>query len=225
MVAGHQPRGSAAVLKLYDYKPSQNAWKVRQLLQHLQRPYSTEYISIFAGEGQTEAYRRINPTGAVPAIQLEDGRVLAESNAILFYLATGTPYLPADPFGQAKVLQWLSFEGDYVQATIATLRHWTMTGKVAARADSLVAAKRAGSLKVLEILERALSETPFIAGDDYSIADISLFSYVHLAGDAGLPLDGYPNLRNWIDRVRAQPGFLSQVFPYAIDPLSGAELP
>ena len=98
------------MLTLFDYLPSQNAWKVRQLLQHVDRPYRTVPISIFEGEGRSETYLRISPTGTVPAIRLDDGRVLAESNAILAYLADGTAYLPGDPFGRAKVLQWLCFE-------------------------------------------------------------------------------------------------------------------
>ncbi len=94
------------MLTLFDYLPSQNAWKVRQLLQHLQRPYRTERVSIFEGEGQRADYLRISPTGTVPAIRLDDGCALAESNAILMYLAEGTPYLPEDAFDRAKVWQW-----------------------------------------------------------------------------------------------------------------------
>src|SRR5689334_21630026 len=100
---------SRFMLTLFDYLPSQNAWKVRQLLHHLQAPYRTEHVSIFEGEGQRPEYLAINPTGAVPAIRLDDGRVLAESNTILAFLAEGTAYLPSDAFGRAKVLQWLSF--------------------------------------------------------------------------------------------------------------------
>jgi glutathione S-transferase len=125
------------MLTLYDYLPSQNAWKVRLLLNHLDIPYRTERVRIFEGEGQRPEFLAVNPTGAVPALRLPDGRTLAESNAILAYLAHGTPYLPSDPFGQAKVQQWLSFEQDHV-ASIATLRHWTLTGKLARRAPALV---------------------------------------------------------------------------------------
>ena len=98
------------MLTLFDYLPSQNAWKVRVLLNHLGCPYRSVPVSIFEGEGRTDAFLRINPTGTVPAIRLDDGRVLAESNAILAWLAEGTPYLPPDPFDRAKVQQWLHFE-------------------------------------------------------------------------------------------------------------------
>src|SRR5260221_2030129 len=98
------------MITLYDYLPSQNAWKVRQLLHHLAIPYRTEIISIFEGHGQRADYRAVNPWGAVPGIKLDDGRVLSESNAILWFLSEGTAYRPTDAFEAAKVVQWLSFE-------------------------------------------------------------------------------------------------------------------
>ncbi|WP_395680671.1 glutathione S-transferase family protein [Inquilinus sp.] len=211
------------MITLYDYLPSQNAYKIRLLLSQLQRPYRTEIISIFEGEGQRPEYLAINPTGAVPAIRLDDGRVIAESNAILWFLAEGTPYLPDDRFARAKVLQWLSFEGDYVQSTIATLRHWVMTGKH--RPAALVEAKREGSLKTLAILDRELSQRAWLAGPAYSVADIAVFAYVHRADEAELPLADFPNVTAWIDRIRSQPRFLAETFPYSIDPHSAEELP
>ncbi len=213
------------MITLYDYLPSQNAYKVRLLLSHLQQPYRTRIISIFEGEGQQGDYLRINPTGAVPAIELEDGRVLAESNAILWFLAAGTAYLPDDLFAQAKVLQWLSFEGDYIQSTVATLRHWVMTGKTARRPQLLVEAKRQGSLKSLNVLDHHLSDREWLAVDCYTIADISVFAYVHRADEAGLPLAEYRHVARWVDRIRAQPNFLAEQYPYSIDPFSANELP
>ncbi|MHB1057091.1 MAG: glutathione S-transferase family protein [Rhodanobacter sp.] len=212
------------MLTLYDYLPSQNAWKVRQLLQHLDRPYRTVPVGIFEGEGQSSEFRRINPTGTVPAIELDDGRVLAESNAILMYLADGTPYLPDDPFGRAKVQQWLCFEQERVESVIGSLRYWTMTGKLARRPAELVAMKRRAATRALGILEGELATRPFIAGGGYGIADIALFAYASRAEEAGLPLQAYPNFRAWVARVEAQPGFLAQMHPYAIDPHSAGEL-
>lgn len=213
------------MLTLFDYLPSQNAWKVRQLLNHLQRPYRTEYVGIFEGEGQRPDYLAVNPTGAVPAIRLDDGRVLAESNAILAFLAEGTRYLPDDAFDRAKVLQWLSFEGNYVEPAIGTLRHWIMTGKAARRPDVLVESRRDASLKALRILDRELAARPFIAGDAYTIADISLFAYTSRADEAKLPLGDFANVVAWIARVEAQAGFLAKTYPYSIDPHSAGELP
>jgi glutathione S-transferase len=212
------------MLTLFDYLPSQNAWKVRLLLNHLQLPYRSEYISIFEGEGQRPEFLAVNPTGTVPALRLEDGRVLAESNAILAWLAHGTRYLPQDTFGQAKVMQWMSFEQDYV-GNIATLRHWTMTGKLERRPAGLVAMRRAGSLNALRMLNQELATRPFIAGDAYTIADMSLYAYTHRAEEANLPLSEFTHVSAWVERVAAQEGFLHECHPYAIDPHSGGELP
>ena len=213
------------MLTLYDYLPSQNGYKIRLLLNQLDRPYRTQIVSIFEGQGQQPEYLEINPTGAVPAIRLEDGRVLAESNAILFHLAEGSRYLPADSFQRAKILQWMSFEADYIQATAGSLRYWTLTDKLARRPAAMVEAKRQGALKALAALDRELTQRPFIVGNDYTIADISLFAYTHVARDADLPLDDYRSVIAWIDRVRNQPRFVERVYPYSIDPHSSRELP
>lgn len=213
------------MLTLYDYLPSQNGYKIRLLLNHLGREYRTQTISIFEGEGQSSEYRAINPTGAVPAIRLDDGRVLAESNGILFYLAEGSAFLPNDRFDRAKVLQWMSFEADYIQSTAGSLRYWTLTGKLPRRPHEMIEAKRSGALKALAALDRELAEQAFILGERYTIADMSLFAYTHVARDADLPLDDYRNVIAWIDRVKSQPGFLDRVYPYSIDPHSVRELP
>ncbi len=213
------------MLALYDYLPSQNAWKVRQLLHHLGRAYRTVEVSLFEGEGRSDSYLRVSPTGTVPAIELDDGRTLAESNAILMYLADGTPYVPGDAFGRAKVQQWLHFEQERVESVLGALRHWTLTGKLARRAPALVEAKRHAAQRTLEILERELSGRDFIAGERYGIADIALFAYGSRAAEAGFALDEYPAIRAWIARVEAQPGFLATMHPYASDPHSVRELP
>jgi glutathione S-transferase len=214
------------MLTFYDYLPSQNAWKVRQLLHHLQRPHHARRVSIFEGEGRREDFLRISPTGTVPAIAFDDGRALAESNAILCHLADRTPYLPDDAFGRAKVWQWLSFEQERIESQVGALRHWTLTGKLARRAPALVAAKRAGALRALEILDAQFAQRDFIAGDAYTVADIALFAYASRADEAdGLSLAPHAHLRAWIDRVRAQPRFLDESFAYSIDPHSAGELP
>jgi glutathione S-transferase len=213
------------MITLYDYLPSQNAWKVRQILRHLAIPHRTEIISIFEGAGQSPQYLAINPWGAVPAIRLDDGKVLSESNAILWYLSGGTKYRPEEAFEQAKVVQWLSFEADYVQTSIGSLRFWALTGKLSARPPSLVDGKRAIALRSLEILDRELSNRPFIAGRMYSIADISLFAYAHLAKDAGIATDKLQSFEAWVARVKSQEGHLAEMYSYSIDPYSSAELP
>lgn len=213
------------MLTLYDYLPSQNGYKIRLLLNHLAREYRTEIVSIFEGHGQRPEYLAVNPWGAVPAIRLDDGRVLSESNAILVFLAEGTPYLPADPFGRAKVLQWMSFEADYIQSTAGSLRYWTLTGKLPRRPRELVEGKRAAALKALAAMDRHLAQRDFVLDGQYTVADMSLFAYTHVARDAALPLDQFPGVMAWIGRVRSQPGFLGEVHPYSIDPHSWRELP
>ena len=213
------------MLTLFDYLPSQNAWKVRLLLNHLGVPYRSVPVSIFEGAGQTAAYRRISPTGTVPAIELDDGRTLAESNAILAYLADGTAYLPGAPFERAKVQQWLHFEQERVESVIGALRHWTLTGKLARRSPALVEAKRTAAQRTLAILDAELATRAFLAGDTYTIADMAVFAYASRAEEAGLPLAPYPHVRDWIARVQAQPGFLATMHSYALDPHSVDELP
>ncbi|MGH8158976.1 MAG: glutathione S-transferase family protein [Rhodanobacter sp.] len=213
------------MLTLFDYLPSQNAWKVRLLLNHLGRPYRTVPVSIFEGGGQTAEFLHVSPTGTVPVIQLDDGRTLAESNAILAYLATDTPYLPTDPFDRAKVQQWLHFEQERVESVIGALRHWTLTDKLARRSLEMIESKRTAARRTLGILERELATRPFLAGDTYTIADIAVFAYASRAEEAGLPLEPYPHFRAWIARIEAQPGFLATMHPYAIDPHSTRELP
>jgi glutathione S-transferase len=213
------------MLTLFDYPASQNAWKIRQLLQHLQQPYRTVNISIFEGEGRTAEYLAISPTGTTPAIQLDDGRTLSESNAILFFLATDTPYLPDDAFGRAKVQQWLNFEQERVESVIGSLRYWTLTGKLERRAPALVEMKRKAGLRSLQILDRELARRPFLTDHGYSIADIATYAYASRAEEAGFSLDAFAHVRAWIARVREQPGHLAAMHPYSDDPFSANELP
>ncbi len=212
------------MITLYDYLPSQNAWKVRLLLNQLEQEYTQHFISIFEGEGRTDEYRAINPTGAVPAIKLPDGSVLAESNALLVYLAHGSQFLPSDPLQQAQVQQWLFFESDYVQSTVATLRHWMMTGKDKNRSADMLEAKRNSSINTLSVLDRRLSDNEFLTQAGYTIADMSVYAYVHLADEAGVALDNFTNVQRWIISVKAQPGYLDKVYPYSIDEHSFKEL-
>ena len=212
------------MLKLYDYLPSQNAYKVRLLLNHLGIEYETVEVPIFTPGGRDAAFMAKNPMGAVPVLELEDGRTLPESNAILLYLAEGTPYLPADAWGRAQVSRWMFFEEDCIQTEIATLRYWTLTGKLARRPAGLVEAKRTRSLRTLAKLDSWLASHEFLVETGYSIADMAVFAYTAFSEEAGLPLQNYPHLVVWIERVKAQPGFLATVYPYSIDPDSSNEL-
>ncbi len=212
------------MLTLYDYLPSQNAWKVRQLLAHLDLQYETVFVSIFESEGKRPEILRLNPTGKVPILVTEDGSALAESNAILAYLADGTAYLPSESFIRAKVHQWLSFEQEQIESVIGSLRHWTLTGKLSRRSKEIVAGKRAAARRTLAILDDLLAAQPFIVSDCYTIADISLYAYAGHAEEAGLNTESFAHFCAWRRRVEAQPGFLATTHPYSIDPHSGNEL-
>jgi len=200
-------------MRLYDYAASQNGYKVRLLLAHLGMPYQTEWVDIFAGEARTGAFLQKNPSGTVPVLEPSPGVFLPESNAILFYLAQGTAYWPGAALAQAQALRWMFFEQESHQPSIATLRHWTLTGKLS-RYPALVEGKRRLGETVLSVMDGHLARQPFFAGGGYSVADICLYAYTHLAEEGGFVLEGYPAVVEWLARVRAQPGHLAQVFPY-----------
>jgi glutathione S-transferase len=216
----HRPRVESAtrvdenkMITLFDYPPSQNAWKVRQLLWHLRLPYQCESINAFESRRRGVKRAPVDHWGPVPVVRLEDGRVLSESNTILWYLSGNTGYRPEDPFIQAKVFQWLSFEADYIQTSVGSLHFWTLTGDLGARPKNLVDDKRATAIRALDILDRELAKQPFIASDTYSIADISIFAYAHLAADAGILTDKFPAFEAWVTRVRTQHDFLAPTHP------------
>lgn len=209
------------MLTLYDYLPSQNGWKARVLLGLLNIPYQTRLLSIFEGEGRTDAFLDLNPAGGIPVLELEDGRTIAESNAILSYLAEGTRFLPADRYQRAKVMQWLFFEQYHVEPIIGTLRFWTLTGRLELH-QAMVAAKRAAGARALAALERSLKNTPFLVGKQFSIADIAVYAYGHRAEDCAFALTDYPAVIAWFDRVREVIGSDYPIYPYSDDPHSAA---
>jgi glutathione S-transferase len=194
------------MLTLHDYLPSQNGWKARTLMNLLGLKYRVEPVAIFSGESRTEEFLAKNPAGAIPVLELEDGRTIAESNAILVYLAEGTKYLPADRFTRAKVMQWLFFEQYYVEPTIGTLRFWTLTGRLDMNAGKLVDSKRESAARAFAALERTLADQKFLVGDAFTIADIAVYSYGHLAEDCGIGFRDYPAVSTWLGRVAKEIG-------------------
>jgi len=212
-------RVEETMLKLHDYLPSQNGFKVRLLLQHLGQPYEHVPVAIFQGESRTPAFLRKNPVGAIPVLEPEPGVYIAESNAILCYLAEGTAYLPAERLARARVMQWLFFEQYYVEPTIGTLRYWALAGKLQAN-EAVAAVKRSSGERALDALERHLSQHPFLANDRYSIADIAVFAYGHLANEANFDLAARPALGRWVERVKSQAGTLPQIYPYTPDAMA-----
>jgi glutathione S-transferase len=207
------------MLKLYDYLPSQNGFKIRLLLQHLRQPYQHVPVAIFQGESRTPEFLEKNPVGAIPVLEPQPGVYIAESNAILCYLGEGTAYLPAERLARARVMQWLFFEQYYVEPTIGTLRFWVLANKVKAN-EALATAKRSAGERALDALERHLSRHSFLANDSYSIADIAVFAYSHLAADAHFDLSSRPSFVRWIERVKGQSTALPQVYPYTQDAMA-----
>ena len=193
------------MLKLYDHLVSGNGYKVRLLLHQLGIPFERVELDILKGETRTQAFLARNPNGRIPTLELEDGTCLAESNAILWYLAEGTRYLPSERLPRAQVLQWMSFEQYSHEPNIATLRFWTHAGFLAER-SAVVPEKRKWGIAALEVMEGHLRDRPFFVAERYSIADIALYAYTHVADEGGFDLAPYPAIRAWLARVAGQPG-------------------
>jgi glutathione S-transferase len=211
-------------MRLYDYGPSQNCFKVRLLSAHLGLTLEIVPVSIFNGEAASPEFLARNPMGGVPTLETESGECLAESNAILTFLAEGTRYLPPSGMPRAQVVRWLMFEQRYVQTSISRLRYWTLTGKLDQFAGDVATARALGD-RALDVLDGEFGKRPFIAGDIYTIADMSIFAYSHVAADAKFDPSRRKNLTAWFGRVRSQPGFMGQVHPYSSDPHSSQKLP
>ena len=195
------PCYTAGMLTLYDYLPSGNGYKVRLLLSQLGIRFRLVETDILKGETRTPEFRAINPNGRIPVLELEDGRRLAESDAILFYLAEGTPFLPEERFARAAVLQWMFFEQYSHEPYIAVARFWThYLGK------AVDAEKIERGYQALDVMERHLGGRRFFVGERYTIADIALYAYTHVAHEGGFDLAAYPNVRAWLARVAAEPG-------------------
>ncbi|HEX7231663.1 MAG TPA: glutathione S-transferase family protein [Candidatus Binatia bacterium] len=193
-------------VKLYNVAYSGNSYKVRLLLSHLAVQCEFIEIDILKGESRTAEFLKINPNGRTPVLD-DNGFVLAESNAILAYLAHGTKYLPDDRKRSALIFQWMFFEQYSHEPYIATSRFWIQHKPDSPEKAALLASKRDGGWAALKVMEGHLSKNDFVVGD-YSIADIALFAYTHMSHEGGFPLDKFPTIRAWIDRVKAQPGFV-----------------
>jgi glutathione S-transferase len=192
---------------LYNSAVSGNCYKVRLLFAKLGIEYERRELDVFDRSDRPEVLGELNPALRVPTLVLDDGRALAESNAILFHFAQGTEHLPADAFERAQVLQWLFFEQYDVEPNLAVLRFWELAGIHVPQAQ--LAAKRNGGTAALAALERQLTTREFLVGDRYSIADIGLFAYTHVAPEGGFSLAPYPAVQAWLTRVAAEPGHIA----------------
>ena len=190
---------------LYNSRISGNCYKVRLLLAHLGLLYERREMDVIDRSDRPEVLGELNPALRVPTLLLDDGRAIAESNAILWYLGEGTEYVPRDHFDRAKVLQWLFFEQYSHEPNIAVVRFWVaISGKPPPPQE--LEERRAAGHGALRAMESRLASAPYLVGDRYSIADIGLYAYTHVAHEGGFDLGGYPAINEWLARVAAQPG-------------------
>jgi glutathione S-transferase len=190
---------------LYNSQVSGNCYKVRLLFAHLGIEYERQELDVVDRSNRPDVLGGLNPALRVPTLVLDDGRSMPESNAIIFYFAEGTPYLPEDRFERAQVLQWQFFEQYDHEPNIAVARFLVaFSGTNPSESD--LEPQRRGGYKALDAMEGHLADREFLVGERYSIADISLYAYTHVAHEGGFDLSGYPAINAWLDRVAAQPG-------------------
>lgn len=196
--------------KLYDFLPSGNGYKVRLLLSQLNIPFELIQVDILKGESRTPEFLEKNPNGRIPVLEIEPDVYLSESNAILVYLSQGTEFLPTDRLELARVMQWMCFEQYSHEPYIATSRFW-LTHDMADQYRKELLQKQAPGYAALDVMEKRLTKHQFLVGnsddsaDRYTIADIALYAYTHVAHEGGFSLDAYPGIQAWLKRVQAQP--------------------
>lgn len=192
-------------LSIYGDSRSGNCYKTKLLATHLDVPFAWHEVDVIQGEAKTESFRLKNPLGKVPVLELEDGRCLAESNAILMYLGEGSAYVPKDSWQRAQMVQWLFFEQYDHEPTIAVnraIKH--LLGSPTERQAQFDANVPKG-YAALDRMEQQLGQTDFLVGDACTLADFALFAYTHVAEDGGFSLENYPGIRAWIGRIASHP--------------------
>jgi glutathione S-transferase len=194
---------------LYDSPVSGNCFKVRLLLAHLGIPYERRTMDVIDRSDRPEVLGGLNPALRVPTLVLDDGRAIGESNAILWYLAEGTPWIPDDRLDRAKVLQWQFFEQYEHEPTIAVARFMLSVSGEPERFAAELPVKQAGGYRALDAMERHLDDRAYLVGDSPTLADISLYAYTHVADEAGLDMSGYPAIGAWLDKIAALPGHVA----------------
>lgn len=195
-------------LKIYGDSRSGNCYKIQLLCAEMGIDYDWEEVDIMAGDTRTPQFLEMNANGKIPLLALPDGRYLPESNAILFYLADGSELFAGDAYTRAEILQWMFFEQYSHEPNIATSRFIIKyLGNPPDRQTSLEE-KQAGGYKALEVIEQQLLRHPFVAGDNYNIADIALFAYTHVADEGGFSLADFPAIREWIAGIKRRPNYV-----------------
>jgi glutathione S-transferase len=193
--------------RLYDYLPSGNGYKVRLVLRRLALPYELVELDIKHGATRTPEFLAKNPNGRIPLLEIPGRGYLAESHAIISYLAEGTALVPDDPLDRARMWQWMCFEQYSLEPNIGTARFWIASlRKTEAELGEKLVEKRRNGHAALQVLEQGLAGRAFLVGDRYSLADIALYAYTHVAPEGGFALESYPAIRAWCARVASQPG-------------------
>lgn len=194
------------MITIHGHRASGNSYKLQLLLDHLALPHQWREVDSVAGQTRTPAFLALNPNGKVPVLERADGSVLAESNAILCWLAEGTAYLPVDPWRRAQALQWLFFEQYSHEPYVAVARFIRRyLPEAHPRRADLPRLLQSGD-RALAVMERHLSRHDFFVEDGYGVADIALYAYTHVAAEGGFDLTAFPAIERWLARVRAQPG-------------------
>ena len=195
-------------MRLYDFLPSGNGYKVRLALRWLGIPFEYREIDILKGESRTPAFLAKNPFGQIPVLELDDGTCLRESSAILMYVAEKTPLLPDDKLLRARVLEWMSFEQAHVDGVISRARFRRMYPDAIRTRDHEFVAWGAEGREALSVLDAHLAHRSFLVDERFTIADIALFAYTHCADQGGFDLSPYARLGSWFSRMRQQTGYL-----------------
>lgn len=191
--------------KVYGDYRSGNCYKIKLMLELLGLPYEWVAVDILKGETQSEAFLAKNPNGKIPVLELEDGTCLWESNAILNFLADGSEFLPTEPRLRTQVLQWQFFEQYSHEPYVAVARFIQLYQGLPAERQKEYEECHVRGYKALKVMELQLSRTPYLVGEHYSIADIALYAYTHVAGEGGFSLEDFPAVRAWIERVASHP--------------------
>jgi len=193
---------------LYDNPLSGNCYKVRLLLTLLGIEFERHEMSVVDYSDRLEKLGGLSPTLNLPTVVLEDGRPLAESNAILWYFADGSRYLPEDPYERAQVVQWMFFEQYKHEPALAVVRFWDSIAPSHLQPPADMEERRASGRVALKAMERHLREREYLVGDRLSIADVCLYAYTHVAPEGGFELEPFPAIRRWLERVAAEPGMV-----------------
>jgi glutathione S-transferase len=196
------------MIKLYQFHASGNCYKVRLLLHQLGISFEAVETDIVAGATRTPEFKAKNPIARVPTVELEPGTFLAESNAILWYFAEGTPFIPTDKLERARMLQWMCFEQYSHEPYVAVARAWISFFGIPPGKERELEERIQKGYAALDVMEGELKRRPFFVGDRYSLADISLYAYTHVAEEGRFDLNRYPAIRAWFERVQSQPRHL-----------------